>query len=85
MRYKARQNGEGLCKPDTYAWAFPSNGVLDVRLCPDYWTQDSRKRAVILIHEWMHLYFVAGDIRYEWDYPKFNNLNSLEALLNADS
>ena len=37
-----------------------------------------------LIHEWMHLYYYAGDIVYVWQ-NEFKDLNSIQQLFNAAS
>ncbi len=51
---------------------------------PNYWNQTPVNRSGTMIHIWMHLYYVAGDVAYDWS-PDYNELNTLQQLVNADS
>lgn len=84
--YQAQNEGEGLCGEFTFAWTFPAVQFANVRLCrPNYWSEsDQIERAGTLIHEWMHLYYFAGDIAYDME-EEYNELNTLQQLFNADA
>ena len=73
------------CGPATSAWSFPAIQFTDVRICSgNYFASSDLDRAGTLVHEWFHLYYVAGDPAYQWD-PRYEDLSTLRQLLNADS
>ncbi len=84
--YQAQDQGEGLCGASTDAWTLPAVHSANVRLCrPRYWNEaDDVERAGTLIHEWMHLYYFAGDIAYDWE-SSYSQLNTIQQLFNADA
>ena len=84
-RFQIQNNGEGNCGANTLAWSFPVLHFTDVRLCsPSYFNATELDRSGTLIHEWMHLYYFAGDIAYIWQ-DGFDELNSIQQLFNADA
>lgn len=84
--YQAQDQGEGLCGEFTDAWTIPTVHSANVRLCrPRYWLETNEvERAGTLIHEWMHLYYFAGDIAYDWS-ETYNDLTTIQQLFNADA
>jgi len=77
-RYMIQNNGEGNCGTNSLAWSFPVLHFTDVRLCsPCYWNATETNRSGTLIHEWMHLYYFAGDIAYIWQ-NEYSDLNSIQ-------
>ena len=83
--YEAQNPGEGHCGGVTAAWTYPLVHFAAVKLCrPNYWNQSDTDRPAILIHEWMHLYYFAGDIAYSWD-SDYDELNSIQQLFNAEA
>ncbi len=75
-----------LCNGDNEAWTFPLGmGFTDIRLCyPNFWDASEEEQAKTLIHEYMHLYFLAGDIAYQWQ-SKYRDLSTTQSIYNADS
>ena len=61
---------------------YPAAQFTNVRLCrPNYWDEPSdTERSATLIHEWMHLYYIANH-----EHPDYKRLTTLQQLLNADS
>jgi len=66
---------------------YPAAQFTNVRLCrPNYWDEPSNtERSATLIHEWMHLYYIAGDWAYDHEHPDYERLTTLQQLLNANS
>lgn len=83
--YQAQNTSEGLCST-AFAWSYPVIQLTSVKLCrPTYWNQTDTERSTTLIHEWMHLYFLAGDIAYDFETTEYSNLTFLQSIFNADS
>ncbi|MEE9439674.1 MAG: hypothetical protein V3V14_11780 [Saprospiraceae bacterium] len=83
--YDRGYQADNGCSSTTIAWTFPTVQFTNVRLCrPKYWDSSELDRTETLIHEWMHLYYIAGDIAYDFS-PNYSELNTLQQLLNADA
>lgn len=65
----------------TTFWCVP---LVDIRLCPGYFTSPSVERATTLIHEWVHKYGCNFDLGYEHESDYSSNY-TVTQLLNADS
>jgi len=84
VNFTLQNTGEGLCDGN-YAWSFPIIHFTDIRLCyPEFWNASLNTQSTVLIHEYMHLYFLAGDIAYMSD-PRYPNLSTTQSIFNADS
>ncbi len=84
--YVVTQPGQEFCDAGTRAFTYPVLGLASVHLCgANYFNQATTEdRAETLIHEWMHLYYLSADLKYEGE-SGFSDLGPYLGKLNADS